>query len=113
MSDKPLDHRRALQLLAEAQVFAPAVVPGLGVGGFFVFSAAKELGRGETIDDAMIDARERGNIPDLPPRPAFRIGFDVRTITRNGEIVATCTSRSLAMRIVNALNQYNPNSRGL
>ena len=40
MSDKPLDHRRALQLLAEAQVFAPAVVykntKGSNYGGYKV-----------------------------------------------------------------------------
>jgi len=111
MNNKPLDHRRALDMLFESQVFAPAIVPGRGLGGYFVFSAAKELGRGETIDDAMMDARERGNIPDLPARPMFRC--EGRNVTRRGEVVAQCASLTLASRITNALNQYNPNARGI
>jgi len=105
-----LDHRRALNLLFEAQVYAPAVVPGLGQGGFYIFSAAKVLGHGETIEDALADARGRGNIPDLAPRPIF--WTDGKNVTRRGEVVATCSSRTMAARITNALNLYNPNERG-
>jgi len=106
-----MDVRRALQLLTEAQVYAPAVVPGLGSGGFYIFSAAKVLGRGETIDEALGDARARGNLPELPPRPVFLA--DRLTVTRRGEVVASCNSRTMAARIANALNQYNPNERGI
>jgi len=106
-----MDTRRALQLLTEAQVYAPAVVPGLGRGGFFIFSAAKALGHGETIEDALADARAKGNIPDLPPRPTFYA--DAKAVTRRGEVVATCNSRTMAARIANALNEYNPNERGI
>ena len=105
-----MDVRRALQLLTEAQVYAPAVVPGLGQGGYFVFSAAKVLGRGETIDAALADAKARGYLPELPPRPAFLA--DGVIVTRRGEVVATCNSRTMAARVANALNQYNPNERG-
>ena len=108
---KPLVHRRALQLLTEAQIFCPSIVPGLGRGGYFVFSAMRALGHGETIDDAMIDAREKGNIPDLPPRVTFR--QNGREVTRRGEVVATCSSYTMAGRIANALNLYNPNERGI
>lgn len=107
----PMDTRRALQLLTEAQVYAPSVVPGLGVGGYYVFSAGKVLGHGATIDAAMEDAKARGNIPDLPPRPTFHA--DGKTVTRRGEVVADCNSRTMAARITNALNQYNPNERGI
>jgi hypothetical protein len=106
----PMDHRRALQLLSEAQVYAPSVVPGLGQGGFYIFSAAKVLGHGETIEDAFADAKARDNIPDLPPRPTFFA--EGKTVLRRGEVVATCVSRTLAARIANALNLYNPNERG-
>ena len=106
-----MDTRRALQLLTEAQVYAPSVVPGLGRGGFYVFSAARVLGHGETIDEALEDARAKGHILDLPPRPTFRA--DGKTVTRRGEVMATCSSRTMAARIANALNQYNPNERGI
>lgn len=106
-----MDNRRALQLLTEAQVYAPAVVPGLGQGGFYIFSAAKVLGHGETIDAALADAKARGHIPDLPPRPTFHA--DAKTVTRRGEVVASASSRTMAARIANALNQYNPNERGI
>lgn len=106
----PMDVRRALQLLTEAQVYAPAVVPGLGLGGFYVFSAAKVLGHGDTIEAALADARARGYIPDIPARPTFRA--NANEVSRRGEVVASCNSRTMAARIANALNQYNPNERG-
>lgn len=105
-----MDNRRALQLLIQAQVYAPAVVPGLGQGGYYIFSAAKVLGHGETIEDALADARARGNIPDLAPRPIF--WTDGKNVTRRDEVVAVCSSRTMAQRITNALNLYNPNERG-
>lgn len=108
---RALDIRRALQLLIQAQVYAPAVVPGLGRGGFYVFSSAKMLGHGETIEDALADAKAKGHIPDLAPRPMFLT--DGKNILRRGEVVATANSRTLAARIANALNVYNPNERGM
>src|SRR5215469_12388313 len=100
-----MEHRRAMVLLTEAQVFCPAVVPDLAHGGYYVFSAMKVLGHGETIAAAIQDARGRGLIPDVPPRPLFR--GDGKNIVRRGEIVATASSRTLADRIANALNLYN------
>ena len=105
-----LDHRRALNLLFEAQVYAPAIVPDLTNGGFVVFSLGRYLGGGKTLEDALADARVRGNIPDLAPRPMF--WAEGKTVTRRGEVVASCSSRTMAARIANALNQYNPNERG-
>lgn len=109
---KPITHRRAMELLANAQVFCPAVVPNLGAtSGFTVFSAMKVLGQGETLDAALADARRRGNMPDLPPFSPFR--DEGKDVTRFGEVVATAKSRTYANRIANALNQYFPNERGL
>lgn len=112
-----MDVKRALQMLVQAQVYAPAVVPGMGRGGFYIFSSAKVLGHGETIDAAMEDARAKGNLPELPPRPLFLAGDRTEdgklwAVTRRGEVVAACNSRTMAARIANALNQYNPNERG-
>lgn len=106
-----MTHRRAMELLAQAQVFFPAVVPRWGGGGFLIFSALQLLGEGETIDAALADARARGSIPTLPPHPVFR--GNGKDVTLRGESVAVAKSRSFADRIANALNVYNPNERGL
>jgi hypothetical protein len=90
-----MDIRRAMQLLTQAQVYAPAIVPGLGLGGFYVFSSAKVLGHGETIEDALADAKAKGFLPDLPPRPTFIA--EGKTVTRRGEVVATCSSRTMGI----------------
>lgn len=108
---KAITHRRALELLAQAQVFFPAVVPDLARGGFLVFSAMHVLGRGDTIEAAVADARAKGNIPNLPPRPVFR-GHG-KEVEMRGEVVAVAKSRVYADRIANALNVYNPNERGI
>lgn len=106
-----MTHRRAIQLLQQAQVFCPALVPDLAAGhGFIVFSAMRILGRGETFEAALDDARKHDNLPDLPPFPAFRgEGCEVQ---RRGEVIATAVSRTMAARIANALNEYRPNERG-
>ena len=106
-----MDHRRALQVLSSAQVFSPAVVPGLGVGGYYIFSGMKVLGHGETIEAALASARAAGHIPDVPTSPPFRAeGSDV---TRRGVVLFTCNSYTMASRVANALNVYVPNERGI
>ena len=106
-----MEHRRAVELLMQSQVFCPAVVPDLANGGYIVFSAMRIIGRGQTIDAAVKDARGRGNVPDTPARPLFR--GDKFNVTLRDEVVAVAKSRTYADRIANALNQYNPNERGL
>jgi hypothetical protein len=108
---KPLDHRRALQLLSSAQVFCPAIVPGLGGGGYYVFSAMKVLGHGETIDAALADAQASGKMPEIVLRRPFRA--EGKTVMRADEVLITCVNSTLASRVANALNLYNPNERGL
>jgi hypothetical protein len=106
-----MEHRRAVELLTQAQVFTPAVVPDLANGGFIVFSAMRIIGRGQTIDAAVKDARDRGNVPDVPPRPRYTGAKN--EVHLRGEVVAIAKSRTYADRIANALNQYNPNERGI
>jgi hypothetical protein len=106
-----MDNKRAMHLLTQAQVYMPSVVPGRAVGGWLVFSATREIGRGATIDEAMAAAAAAGNIPDLPPRPLFIASQ--YSVTRLGTVVATTSSRTMAQRIANALNFYNPNERGI
>jgi hypothetical protein len=111
VADKPLDHRRALQILSSAQVFCPSVVPGLGGGGYYVFSGMKVLGHGATIEAALDAARAAGYMPDVPPLPPYRA--DGKNVLRRGEVLITCSSYTLASRVANALNVYNPNERGI
>lgn len=106
-----MDNRRAIHLLTQSAVFLPAVVPGLGSGGFYVFSSLKVLGHGETIDAAMWAAKEYWH--NNPQRPTFR-AVDLEVFADRGDrIVATASSKTYAQRIANALNLYNPNERGI
>ena len=111
MDSKPMDHRRALQILTAGQVFCPAVVPGLGGGGYYVFSGMKVLGHGVTIEAAVADARANGHIENIPPPPPFRAKG--REVTRRGEVLFVCPTSTMASRVANALNLYNPNERGI
>ena len=107
-----MEHRRAMEILAERGVFQPAVVPGLGdASGFIVFSAQKVLGRGETVADAIKDALASGHVRTVEPAPRFRA--ESNEVLQRDEVVAECKSRSFASRVANALNLYNPNERGL
>jgi hypothetical protein len=109
-----MDNKRALQILTDAGVYLPSVVPGRGEGGFFVFSSLKELGRGDSVDAAIEDARRRGNIPPDADRPEYVAkANDIFRVRRPSSLVATATSRTMADRIANALNLYNPNERGI
>jgi hypothetical protein len=110
MADEIKTNFHAMQLLNRARVYMPSVVPGLGRGGFYVFSAGKVLGHGATIEDAM---RAAGYWPlpsDLAAAPIYSAeGYDVQL---GSQQVAIAKSRTLAKRIANALNEYSPNERG-
>lgn len=106
-----MDNKRAMHLLIQAQVYMPAVVPGRAADGWLVFSATREIGRGATIDEAMEAAIAAGHIPELPPRPVFLASQ--YSVVRLGSVVATTSSKTMAQRIANALNLYNPNERGM
>jgi hypothetical protein len=108
MADR-MDYRTALQQLHNAQIYAPAVVPGRAAGGWLVFSATREIARHSTMEGAVAAAVAAS--PPLPPRPLFLAeGYSV---TRLGAVVATTSSKVMTQRIANALNAYNPNERGI
>ena len=111
MENKPLDHRRALQILTSAQVYSPAVAPGLGGGGYYIFSGMRVLGHGATIEAALDAARAAGHVPDVPALPPFRAKG--KEVWRRGEVLITCSTYTLASRVANALNVYSPNERGI
>jgi hypothetical protein len=99
-----------LRILTEAGVYLPSVVPGRGVGGFYIFSSMLEIGHGETIEAALADARGRGELEDFPASPPF--WATKKEVSRAGEVVAVAVSTTMAQRICNALNLYNPSARG-
>ena len=111
MADEVRDHRHALDLLRQAAVPLPAVVPGIGKGGYFVFSAMKVLGHGATIHEAMVAA---GFWPPVKAGVPFfiRDGLTVAYAGDRGRVVATAFSSTMARRIANALNEYIPGDRG-
>lgn len=104
-----MEYRIALQKLVDAQIYAPAVVPGRASAGWLVFSATREIARHETMEGAVRAAL--ASMPALPPRPWFLA--EQYSVTRMGSVIATCTSKAMAQRIANALNNYNPNERGI
>ena len=110
MADQIKTNFHAMRLLHQAQVYMPSVVPGLGRGGFYVFSAAKVLGHGATVQKAMEAAGYWPLPPDLASRPFFSAeGYDIQL---GAQQVAIAKSKTLAKRIADALNQYSPNERG-
>jgi hypothetical protein len=110
MADEIKTNFHAMRLLHQAQVYMPSVVPGLGRGGFYVFSAGKVLGHGDTVQAAMEAAGYWPFPADIPPRAIYSAeDFDVLL---GAHRVAVAQSRTLAKRIANALNAYSPNERG-
>ena len=69
----------------------------------------------EILDQVRQTAREI--VPELlphdpdPPQPAF-VYRDCHVFRSGGARVCTTTSRTMARRIANALNQYTPGNRG-
>lgn len=109
MADEIKTNFHAMQLLQQARVYMPSVVPGLGRGGFYVFSSMKVLGHGVTIQAAMEAA-------GLWPPPAGRVAplFAAAnySVMYGDERVAIAESKTMAKRIASALNAYSPNERG-
>lgn len=108
---KNIDYKRAHDLLTQARVYFPAIVPRVvdDAGAWLIFSAAYVIGTGDTIGAAYADVVQRGNLPIEPHFIPFRgEGADV---VQGAAIIAHASSRTMAARIANALNQYVPNVR--
>jgi hypothetical protein len=107
--DKTIEtDNHALDVMRAADIFRPSVVPGRGVGGFFVFSGMKELGRGPSIHAAMVNA---GLWPSAGDRRDVFVAADF-TVKLGAENVAIAKTKTIAKRIANALNAYSPDGRG-
>jgi len=105
------DRRHAMDILRAAKIHEPAIVPALDVdeGEWIVYSGSEPLGRGGTIHDAIVDAR----LWPPPPggnHPQFA-AHDLK-VKRGLETIAMTSSKTMAYRIANALNQYAPNAKG-
>lgn len=103
-----MTHRRAVELLTSAGLPFPAVVPaGEEQGLWRVYSVDNLLGEGLTIGDAMEAAKDYW-LDAVRPPPFIA---EEKNIVRAGAVEATAKSKTMAMRIANALNLYNPDAR--
>src|SRR5437660_11334736 len=100
-----MDNLKALRILHSSQVYLPSVVPGLGGGGYYIFSSMRVLAHASTIEEAMV----KGGFlpPKFPVAPAF-VAHDL-DVVRAGAGLATAEFKTVARRIANALNAYAPN----
>lgn len=107
---KELEYKRAHDLLVQARVYFPAIVPRIvDDAAWLIYSATYVIGTGDTIGAAYADVVQRGNLPVEPHFIPFRSeGTEVR---QGVDIIAYVSSRTMAARIANALNQYVPNVR--
>jgi hypothetical protein len=100
------DYGHAMQILRDARLFAPSLVY-LG-GQFHVFTRTVLLGSGATIEDALQAAGF------LPPVAAPSILFVAvgSNVVKDQQSIAVARSRTMALRIAAALNEYVPGDRG-
>ena len=100
-----MTQRRAIEILMAARLPYPAVIPE--DGGFAIYSGFRKLATGTTVQLAMMAAKEYWK--DVVRLPIFQP--DGLMVVRAGVVEATAKSKTMAMRIANALNQYNPGER--
>jgi hypothetical protein len=100
------DYGQAMQLLRDARVFAPSLV--YIAGQFHVFTRTVLLGSGATIDGALQAA---GFLPPVA-RPSLLFVAVGSNVVKENEPIAVARSRTYALRIANALNDYIPGDRG-
>jgi hypothetical protein len=102
-----MEYAEGMQILRESRLFAPALV--LHGGRWFVFSRAALQSSGETIEDAL---QAGGFLPrSEPPAPVLFVSVGSNVVQGNNGI-AVARSKTMALRIANALNEYIPGDRG-
>jgi hypothetical protein len=101
-----MDYREAIDILRDAEVFAPAIVKFNGA--FHIFSRTGLVASGKSIADAM---RAGGYIPPPPRRLPLFVAAGCNVI-RADEPICVCRSKTMAQRIAHALNEYVPGDRG-
>jgi hypothetical protein len=100
-----VEYREAIRVLRDAQVRSPALVELNG--HYHVFSRIRLLASGATIADAL---RAGGFLPRSEHRRAIFVS-DGLVIKYKGVKVAEAESKSMALRIANALNEYVTDGR--
>jgi hypothetical protein len=100
------DYGHAMQILRDARLFAPSLV--YLDGKFHVFTRTVLLGSGATIEDALQAA---GFIPPVVAPSALFVAVGSNVVKEN-QNVAVARSRTMAIRIASALNEYVPGDRG-
>jgi hypothetical protein len=100
------DYGHAMQILRDARVFAPSLV--YLNGQYHVFTRTVLLGSGATMEDALQAAGF------LPPVAAPSVLFVAvgSNVVKDQQNVAVARSRTMAIRIASALNEYVPGDRG-
>jgi hypothetical protein len=102
----PYDYGHGIQILRDARVFAPSLV--YLNGQFHVFTRTVLLGSGATIEEALQAA---GFIPPVVAPSVLFVSVG-NNVVRENLNVAVARSRTMAIRIANALNEYVPGDRG-
>ncbi len=102
-----MDYKEGIQVLREALVRAPALVQFQGA--YHVFSRTKMVSSGPTI----IDALRAGGFLPLPERRSALFKAEELVVVYKGQTVATASSKTMAVRIANALNEYVAGERGV
>jgi hypothetical protein len=102
-----IGYAEGLQILREWRVHQPAIV--LVDGLYRVCSRTAVEGSGSTVEDAL---KAAGYIPRRGPStyPPFLAVNDA--VIQEGKLVCTAKSKTVALRIANALNEYIPGDRG-
>jgi hypothetical protein len=102
----PYDYGHAMQILRDARVFAPSLI--FMDGQYHVFTRTVRLGSGADIEAALQAAGF------LPPVAAPSVLFVAvgSNVVKDKDNVAVARSRTMALRIANALNDYVPGDRG-
>jgi hypothetical protein len=101
-----MEWSEGMQVLREWRVYGPALV--LHEGRYFVFSRTALVSDGPTVEQAL---KNGGFLPRRPSsyKPFVAVGPNV---VQENTAVCVARSKTMAVRIANALNEYIPGDRG-
>jgi hypothetical protein len=105
-NEGPIDYRHGMQILRDARAFAPAIV--FYSAQYHVFSRTVRLGSGDSIEAALEAA---GYIPPVAKPSVLFVAVGANVV--QGEAgVAVARSKTIALRVANAHNEYITGDRG-
>lgn len=102
-----MEWAEGMQILRELRVFAPSIV--IYNGGYHVFSRTAIQSSGATVEDAL---RAGGFLPRPDRRPPVLFVAVGANVVQGEYGVCVARSKTMAVRIANALNEYIPGDRG-